>query len=189
MIATACAAIALAWLLVYRPTLSQSPLTSQRIGIFTSVAVYPVMDVGLIYAATIAWVGAAGGIPRRTIGLFCLSTAAYGVANCLQFGNLVLDGFSTPLTNLFWVLSDVMASLAAAYILGRASSVSEARRRTSPLMLWLDRVPYAFVFIATGLTVMDLVIHRGRIDIVATLSILLASATLALQHWWNQSHN
>jgi len=124
------AAAAIAWLLVVRPTLAAAEITPQRIRDFVGVAIYPILDTGLIYAAFLTWASVSKGRLRHAVGLILASAICYGVANCFQFGVRIVPNYTSSLPDLFWLLSDLLAGSAAAYILWQEHHLKTQPPRT-----------------------------------------------------------
>lgn len=82
-----------------------------------AAAIYPVLDVGLLYLALEAWVQEPAGRLRMALGLVTLALIAYGAANWFNFFGQVLDLESvTGLAALFWPLCDILIGIAILYL-------------------------------------------------------------------------
>jgi hypothetical protein len=96
-------------------------LTSSPLGrtfLFWAWAVYPILDAGLIYVGLSAWRREPPGHLRNALGLLGLALVAYGLANWLNFyGHMISYDTVLSLANLFWPLSDVLASLGVLHVL------------------------------------------------------------------------
>ena len=179
VIAIPAATAAIAWLLVFRPTLTTAALTPQRIQDFIGVAIYPILDAGLIYAALLTWAGAAKGRLRHAVALILASAICYGIANSFQFGIRVVPDYTSGLPDPFWLLSDLLAGSAAAYILWREPSPEGTTSLHTPLTRWLTRLPYLAALIAASAMVGDLIVRQGQVDLVLVACCVIAIGALA----------
>ena len=104
----------LTWLLLFRPTLDS---TDNALLVFLGGALYPILDVVLLYAALVSRWRATGRL-RDALGLLALSMLSYGVANWINF-SVRMEAFTafSDLAGLFWLLSDVLGGLAALRVL------------------------------------------------------------------------
>lgn len=154
------AAAAVAWLALFRPTLA----TVTHLPDFAGVAVYIVLDVGLLYLATLAWARAEQGW-RLVTGLIALAVVFYSLANLINFSvRLGLPERTAFLTGLLWPLSDVLTGLAAVYALWRSPrglAVEGPRELTGVL--------YLSGAVTAGLAVGDLIARRGQLDPVLVI--------------------
>jgi hypothetical protein len=183
VVAITAATAATAWLLVFRPTLTAAEITPQRVRDFIGVAIYPILDAGLIYAALLTWTGAAKGRLRHAVGLILASVICYGIANSFQFGIRVVPDYTSGLPDHFWLLSDLLAGAAAAYILWREPASEDTTSLRTPLTRWLIRLPYLAALIATSAIVGDLIVRRGQVDLVLVACCVIALGALAGRLW------
>jgi hypothetical protein len=174
---------AIAWLLVFRPTLTAAEITPQRIRDFIGVAIYPILDAGLIYAALLTWAGAAKGRLRHAVGLILASAICYGTANCFQFGVRVVPDYTSSLPDPFWLLSDLLAGSAAAYILWQEPSSEDKGSLHTPVTRWLIKLPYLAALVAASAMVSDLIVRRGLVDLVLAACCVVAIGALAGRFW------
>jgi hypothetical protein len=147
------------------------------------VAIYPILDAGLIYAALLTWTGAAKGRLRHAAGLILASAICYGIANCFQFGARAVPDYASSLPDPFWLLSDLLAGAAAAYILWREPASEDTISLRTPLTRWLIMLPYLAALIATSAIVGDLIVRRGQVDPVLVACCVIAIGTLAGRLW------
>ena len=177
------ATAAIAWLLVFRPTLTAAAITPQRIRDFIGVAIYPILDAGLIYAALLAWAGAAKGRLRHAVALIFASAICYGIANCFQFGVRVVPDYTSSLPDPFWLLSDLLAGSAAAYILWREPSSENTASTHTPVTRWLIKLPYMAALVAASAMLGDLIVRRGQVDLVLVACCVIVIGALAGRFW------
>jgi hypothetical protein len=172
------AATALIWATLFRvmlPSISQQPVLY-----FMGGALYPILDVVLIYAALIAWLRVeAGAWIKLAIGLFTLAMLVYGAANWINFTvrAVALDA-SSSLAAFFWLLADVLTGGAAFLVTERGNlgdRISAQRPRTSP-MRWLTYVPPFTSVLVLGILGVDWVLS-GSLD---WMLILCTVATLGI---------
>jgi hypothetical protein len=178
LLAVLSAVTAMIWVLAYRPTLMATELTLPRLRDFIGVAMYPVMDAVLIYAAVRTWTRAAKSRLRNGLGILSLALVSYSVANWFQFGNLAVTGFSSVVPDIFWPLSDVLAGLAAAYALWRAEPQEPTVAQEAASAPWLARTPYVGGTLAISVTFIDLILS-GRVDLVLVVCSALAAGAIA----------
>jgi hypothetical protein len=183
LLAVISAATAAIWVLLYRPTLMASEITLPRVRDFIGVAMYPVMDVVLIYTAALAWVRAAKDRLRNSLGILILAMISYSIANWSQFGNLIVTGFTSVIPDVFWPLSDVLAGLAAAYVLWRTEPQESKAMLQTAKAQWLAKTPYVGGILAIGVTLTDLILQRGQVDLILVICSMLAIGAMAGQHW------
>ena len=182
VVAITAATAAAAWLLVFRPTLTAAEITPQRVRDFIGVAIYPILDAGLIYAALLTWAGAAKGQLRHAVGMILASAICYGIANCFQFGVRVVPDYTSGLPDPFWLLSDLLAGAAAAYILWREPA-SEDTPYPHRLLTRFIRLPYLAALITASAIVGDLIARSGQVDLVLMTCCAIAVGTLAGRLW------
>ncbi len=106
------AAALFVWFVLLRPAMRATGLPFLY---FAGVALYPVLDAPLIYAALAAWTAPTRPL-RPAMPLLALSTIAYAVANWLNFGERVvtLEAY-LGLADFFWQLSDLLVAVAVLY--------------------------------------------------------------------------
>lgn len=166
------AAAAVTWLALFRPALT----TVTHLPDFVGVAVYIVLDFGLLYLAALAWARAEQGW-RLVIGLIALAVVFYSLANLINFSiRLGLPERTAFLTGLLWPLSDVLTGLAAVYALWR-----EPRGLAVGSLRELTGVLYLSAAVTAGLAVGDLIARRGQIDPVL---VICAAIVLGLTVYW-----
>jgi len=172
-IALGAMATALVWLALYRPVLTGD---SRPFSYFIGLAIYPVLDLPLIYLALLAWAYQQEGPTKRTLGMIVLSMFAYGIANWLNFSKraVTLEAY-THIADLFWFLSDLLAGGAALYASARAAS-----RRQHPQPRGLVYLPIGASILTLAAIGGDWILHSGRPDGLLITSGLIALATLGL---------
>ena len=172
-IALGAMATALVWLALYRPVLTGD---SRPFSYFIGLAIYPVLDLPLLYIALLAWAYHQEGPTKRTLGLMVLSMFAYGIANWLNFSKraVTLEAY-THIADLFWFLSDLLAGGAALYASARAAS-----RRQRPHPRELAYIPIGASILTIAMTGGDWILRRGKPDGVLIASSLITLATLGL---------
>jgi hypothetical protein len=118
----ACAA--LAWLLFLRPVWTSTGGSWTH---FLGVAIYPVLDVGLIYLAWRRWQGTRAS-PFGSVMVRLLSAlGAYGVANWINFRVRMSSlEANSLLATAFWLSSDALALLATLAVRRPTEAVDEA---------------------------------------------------------------
>jgi hypothetical protein len=87
-----------------------------------TIAVYPILDTGLTFCA---WTRARETVGQiwRTMRWISLSMTTYGAANLINFGtHMSMPKDDSPLSTVFWLLSDVMILIAVA--IGRRQDCS-----------------------------------------------------------------
>jgi hypothetical protein len=90
---------------------------SRWTALWLAAAIYPVLDVGLLYLALEAWLQEPAGRLRKALGLVTLALIAYGAANWFNFFGQVLDlDPVTGLAALFWPLCDILIGIAVLYL-------------------------------------------------------------------------
>ena len=100
------------------------PDTRMEATLYFAGAVYPILDVGLVYLALEAWWHEPAGLVRTTFGLLTLALIAYATANWLNsYGRLVSFEAVSSLAGLFWPLSDIFTGLAVFQLPWMAPSV------------------------------------------------------------------
>lgn len=104
------AATLLAWFILYQPTLA---LTERSWTHFVGVAIYPILDAGLLYTAWRRGRETVSLAVRQALVLFTLALLSYGVANWINFSvRMVSPDAHSPWAELCWLLSDVLTGLA-----------------------------------------------------------------------------
>ena len=85
----------------------------QSLTLYMAGAVYPILDMGLIYLALEIWLRPPQEALRAPLGLLALALVAYGIANWLNaYGHLIDWSAISGLASLFWPLSDALTGLA-----------------------------------------------------------------------------
>ncbi len=181
LLAVLSAATAVIWVLLFRPTLMSAEITFPRVRDFFGVAMYPVMDAVLIYAAMLTWVRTTQSRLRNGLGFLILAMVSYSVANWFQFGNLAVAGFTSIVPDIFWPLADVLAGLAAVYALWRAGSQEPTAVPQTSKARWLTKTPYVGGILTIGVTSIDLAL-RGQADPVLAVCSALAVGAMAGQY-------
>jgi hypothetical protein len=174
-------ATAMVWAPVYRPTLMAAEVTLIRTRDFVGVAMYPVLDTMVIYSATVTWVDAAKSRLRSSLGILILALVAYSIANWFQFGNRAVAGFTSSIQNIFWPLSDILAGLAAAYVLWQTEPRGQSP--DSPTSEWIKTIPYVGGLVVIGVTIIDIIIQHGHVDPVLTTCCAIALIGMAGTYW------
>lgn len=96
---------------------------SRQTAYWLAGAVYPILDVGLLFVAVEARRCEPEGRLRNTLGLVALALLAYGAANWLNFfGQAIPFQPAASLSTLFWPLSDVLVGLGVLRLFWTASS-------------------------------------------------------------------
>lgn len=169
------AATALVWMMLFRPMMAT---VTQPLLYFFGGALYPIMDIALVYAALTAWTYSADGRMRIVLRWLVLAMAAYGVANWVNFGvrSASSDG-SSLVTGLFWLLADVGTGVAVLYAVAQPAPVS-LRSLVFPSNTILVRVPTLAAFLTIGLLVTDWIIH-GAVDLMLLICVLIVVAVTA----------
>jgi hypothetical protein len=100
-----------AWVSLFQPTLAS---TGRSWAYFVGVAMYPVLDAGLVYAAWQRWQRASSVPWKQTMVLLSMAMLSYGLANWINFGaRMASPDADAPLATLFWSTTDVIVGLAA----------------------------------------------------------------------------
>lgn len=106
------AALAL-WVGVYRTELAEMKRPWSD---FVGVAIYPVLDVALIYVVAARWREVAQEAWKRTLFLLLLATLAYGIANGINFCvRMTSVASESAWATLCWLLTDVLVAAAAGW--------------------------------------------------------------------------
>jgi hypothetical protein len=96
---------------------------SRQTGYWLAGAVYPILDVGLLFVAVEARRCETEGRLRNTLGFLALALLAYGAANWLNFfGQAIPFQPATDLSALFWPLSDILVGFGVLRMFWAASS-------------------------------------------------------------------
>ena len=104
----------LTWLLLFRPN---PQAADDSLLIFLGGALYPALDVVLLYAALGSRMRATGRM-RGALTFLALALVVYGVANWINFGVRVASfEASSSLTGFFWPLSDILSGLGVLWAL------------------------------------------------------------------------
>jgi hypothetical protein len=95
----------------------------RQTGYWLAGAVYPILDVGLLYVALEARRCEPEGRLQNTLGFLALALLAYGAANWLNFfGQAIPFQPAAGLSTLFWPLSDILVGLGVLRLFWTASS-------------------------------------------------------------------
>ena len=169
------AATALIWVALFRPVMVT---VTHPLLYFFGGALYPIMDVVLVYAGLTAWTYSADDRMRVVLRWLVLAMATYGVANWINFGarSASLDVFSL-VAGLFWLLADVGTGVAALSATSRPVPAS-MRPRVAPSSPLLARVPSFAAFLTMGLLVIDWII-RSAVDALLLVCAIIALAASA----------
>lgn len=90
-------------------------------------AIYPILDMGLMYVGLEARKQEPAGTLRNTLGFLTLALVAYGTANWLNFFGQVLPFEAvTGVAQLFWPLSDILTGVAVLCLFWPASASAPA---------------------------------------------------------------
>jgi hypothetical protein len=85
-------------------------------------AIYPILDIGLLYVALEAWKGEPRGSLKTALALLALAFFSYGAANWVNFfGQAIPVRAVAGLGGLFWPLSDILAAAAVMHLLWAAT--------------------------------------------------------------------
>jgi len=172
-------ATSLVWLALFRPVMATLP---QPLLYFFGGALYPIMDVALVYAALLTWAYVADARMRTAARWLTLAMGAYGVANWINFGarSASLDAASFA-AGLFWLLADVGTGTAALYAVRRPTAPAPMTPLASPSTSTLAWLTLLAAVPAVGLALVDWIV-RSAVD-----GMLLTCAALALvaigYHW------
>ena len=112
------AAMATVWFALFRPGPGTEEITPALLRDFMLAASYPVFDAPILYAALWAW-SCATGDERSALPLLALAMVSYGAANWFNFRSVLSLAPPSALPGLFWPLSDILAGVAAGYVLWR----------------------------------------------------------------------
>lgn len=182
----AVAATALVWLALYRPVLGAG---QRPFAYFAGLAVYPVLDLPLIYIALLAWARAPDAPSNNVLGLTTLAMFSYGAANWLNFSKraVTLEAY-THLADLFWFLTDVLTGGAAVYAAiaslqpaaGEAAPAAFTEATTIPKLLQI--LPLLAGAVPPGLLILDLIVGPGTLDVVLAVCSGIALLMMGLYH-------
>jgi hypothetical protein len=85
-------------------------------------AIYPILDIGLLYVVLEAWKGEPKGSLKNALALLALALFSYGAANWVNFfGQAIPVSAVAGLGGLFWPLSDILAATAVLHLLWAAT--------------------------------------------------------------------
>jgi hypothetical protein len=85
-------------------------------------AIYPILDIGILYVALEAWKDESRGSLKNALALLALALFSYGAANWVNFfGQAIPVGAVAGLGGLFWPLSDILAAAAVLHLLWAAT--------------------------------------------------------------------
>ena len=83
---------------------------SRRTASLLAIAIYPILDIGLMYVGLEAWKHQPTGSLRNALGLLTLALFAYAAADWFSFfGRAIPFDAVTGLSALFWPLSNILA--------------------------------------------------------------------------------
>ncbi len=111
-----------AWFSLYQPMLAS---TGRSWAYFLGVAIYPILDAGLVYAAWRGFQASVSGM-KPVIALLLLALVSYGGANVINFSARMasVEALSNWAT-LFWLLADLLTGIASVYFLWKRNVVAE----------------------------------------------------------------
>jgi hypothetical protein len=179
------AATALVWMMLFRPVMAT---VTQPLLYFFGGALYPIMDVVLVYVALTAWTYSADDRMRTVLRWLVLAMAAYGVANWINFGvrSVSLD-VSSLVAGLFWLLADVGTGVAALSATGRPAPVltQSFASTSSTTLVW---IPSLAAFLTMGLLVIDWII-RCTVDVMLLVCAVIAVAAAAYRWLFIKKEN
>ncbi len=169
------AATASIWLTLFRPTMADLP---RPLLYFFGGALYPIMDVVLLYAALLLRARIADRRMRVAVGWLIGAMVAYGMANWINFGvrSVALDAFSM-IAGAFWLFTDVGTGIAALYAGWPSATPATMRPLLSPDLTFLARIPALSTGLTLALLAGDSLIRR-QVD--GMLLVCAAVATLAI---------
>ncbi|HOT90275.1 MAG TPA: hypothetical protein PLJ78_00870 [Anaerolineae bacterium] len=175
------AATALIWAALFRPVMAD---ISQPVLFFLGGALYPIMDIALLYAAWAALTYTAN--PRMRVALrgLALALIAYTLANWINFRvrSEVFEA-SSLMAGLFWLLSDAGTGAAALYAIW-PPTIATLEPRTAPATTLPERLPAIATLFTVGLVVADGIV-RHTVD---TMLLTCAIITLVLTGYYRLSH-
>jgi hypothetical protein len=86
-------------------------------------AIYPILDIGLLYLALEAWKAKAKGSLKYALVILALALFAYGAANWVNFfGQAIPVDAVAGLAGLFWPLSNILAGAGVLHLLWAATT-------------------------------------------------------------------
>ena len=99
-----------------------SAISSQPRSYILAGTIFPLLDAGMLYAAWARWRETADVSWRQVLGLFALSTLAYGIANWANYwARAVVPDADTPAALVGWFLTDVFVAAAGWWFVKRAN--------------------------------------------------------------------
>ncbi|MBN1873816.1 MAG: hypothetical protein JXA33_06270 [Anaerolineae bacterium] len=108
-----CSTAAIVWMLLLRPAMLS---TGYSFFYFAGIALYPVLDIPLIYAAASTWKACPKDHIKHTLGLLTLGMITYGIANWLNFSKRTISlDIRAGTADIFWQLTDILAWTAGLY--------------------------------------------------------------------------
>lgn len=165
------AATALIWVALFRPVMAT---VTHPLMYFFGGALYPIMDVVLVYAALTAWTYSADARMRIFLRWLVLAMLFYGVANWVNFGvRSSSSDVSSVIAGLFWLLADVGTGVAALFATARPAPAS-MQSRAAPSGTIFVQIPSLAAFLTMGMLVTDWIAHS------AVDAMLLVCAVIAL---------
>ncbi|MEJ5309440.1 MAG: hypothetical protein WHX52_06685 [Anaerolineae bacterium] len=166
------AATALIWAALFRPVMAAIP---RPVLFFLGGALYPIMDIALVYVAWTALTYTADRRMRVTMRWLVGALIVYSLANWINFRvrSEVFEASSLA-AGLFWLLSDVGTGVAALYAVWPSAVGAALTPRAAPSTTLPARLPVFAAWLTAGLAVVDGV-ARQAVD-----AMLLVCAALAL---------
>ncbi len=146
------AATAVIWVALFRPVMAA---IAQPVLFFFGGALYPIMDIALLYVTWVALTYTADPRMRVTLHGLMLALVAYTLANWINFRvrSEVFEA-SSLLAGWFWSLSDVGTGAAAVYALWPPAMATFAPR-AAPSTTLPERLPVMAALLSMGLFVAD----------------------------------
>ncbi len=93
---------------------ASAPAAHQSSTLYMAGAVYPILDMGLVYLALEGWMQSPDDLRRPVLGVLALALMSYGTANWLNaYGHLIEWTAISGLATLFWPISDILTAVAA----------------------------------------------------------------------------
>lgn len=165
------ASTALIWAAIVRP--AQATLAQPFMYLFRG-ALYPMMDVGLLYVVLEAWTNTTEERMCVAMRWLFMAFAAYGIADWLNFSvRLISFEVFSPAAGVFWVLADLGIGVAALYAAWpRVTAALKACK--TPATTILTRVPAFAALLTVGVVGVDGFICYA-VDV-----LLLSCAVIAL---------
>lgn len=171
-------ATALIWVALFRPVMAVMP---QPLLFFFGGALYPILDIALLYVAWTALTYTADRRMRVTMHWLVGALVVYSLANWVNFRvrSEVFEASSLA-AGLFWMLSDAGTGAAALYAVW-PSAVAALTPRPAPSTTLPARLPALAAWLAVGLFIVDWIV-RQAMD--AMLLVCAASALILIGYPW-----